>query len=260
MGQVALACDVMTDVITKGGDELQALAAATTYFASNGSAGWCYDFNATLFMTGPSTYTYQSCTQGFPNTAMLPERHTRRHTLVPPYKVHQKELESECRQIFGQDLPRLKVPAVAADVKRLLREVGGVVFTNGEFDGWAGGSFLSDEDVRPAAHSTVKTRQQQQQQSGAAASQGLPPASSISRRLAAAGSASSSSSSSTAAKARVAFVSYKGASHCTDTHNLAVHSPAQQPSSWARQRRRAMQYAQQFADRQRRSMLLQGSR
>jgi len=52
MGQVALACDVITDVITGGGDELQALAAATTYFASNGSAGWCYDFNATLFMTG----------------------------------------------------------------------------------------------------------------------------------------------------------------------------------------------------------------
>jgi hypothetical protein len=52
MGQVALACNVITDVITNGGDELEALAAATTYFASNGSAAWCYDFNATLFMTG----------------------------------------------------------------------------------------------------------------------------------------------------------------------------------------------------------------
>jgi hypothetical protein len=52
MGQVALACDVITDVITAGGDELEALAAATTYFASNGSAGWCYDFNATLLLTG----------------------------------------------------------------------------------------------------------------------------------------------------------------------------------------------------------------
>lgn len=52
MGQVALACDVITDVVTSGGDELEALAAATTYFASNGSASWCYDFNATLFMTG----------------------------------------------------------------------------------------------------------------------------------------------------------------------------------------------------------------
>jgi hypothetical protein len=65
---------------------------------------------------------------------MLPEKH-RRHTLVPSYKVHHKEIEQECRQIWGQDLPGLKVPAVAADVRRLLREVGGVVFTNGEFDG-----------------------------------------------------------------------------------------------------------------------------
>jgi hypothetical protein len=52
MGQVALACDVITDVITAGGDELAALAAAATYFASNGSAGWCYDFNGTLHLTG----------------------------------------------------------------------------------------------------------------------------------------------------------------------------------------------------------------
>jgi hypothetical protein len=52
MGQIALACNVITGVIKNGGDELEALAAATTYFAPNGSAGWCYDFNATLFMTG----------------------------------------------------------------------------------------------------------------------------------------------------------------------------------------------------------------
>jgi hypothetical protein len=66
---------------------------------------------------------------------MLPDNRHARHTLVPPYKVHHKELETECRQIFGQDLPDLKVPAVAVDVRRLVREVGGVVFTNGEFDG-----------------------------------------------------------------------------------------------------------------------------
>jgi hypothetical protein len=83
---------------------------------------------------GPGTYGYQSGTQGFPNTAMLPDRHTR-HTLVPPYKVHLKDLEEQCRQIWGQDLPGLKVPAVAADVRRLVQKVGGVVFTNGEFDG-----------------------------------------------------------------------------------------------------------------------------
>eukprot|EP00882_Tetradesmus_deserticola_P008518 GHRQ01008981.1.p1 GENE.GHRQ01008981.1~~GHRQ01008981.1.p1 ORF type:complete len:479 (+),score=114.98 GHRQ01008981.1:999-2435(+) len=137
MGQVALACDVITDVTTHGGGELEALAAAATYFASDGSSGWCYDFNTTLPMTDPSMYTYQSCTQGFPNTAMLPDRR-RRRTLVPPYKVHLQELQAECRQIFGQDLPDLKVPAVAADVKRLVQEVGGVVFTNGDFDGECG--------------------------------------------------------------------------------------------------------------------------
>lgn len=54
---------------------------------------------------------------------------------MPPYKVHRSELQAECRQIFGQDLPDLKVPAVAADMKRLVQDVGGVVFTNGEFDG-----------------------------------------------------------------------------------------------------------------------------
>jgi hypothetical protein len=93
-------------------------------------------FCALLFalVAGPGMYGYQSCTQGFPNTAMLPDRRPR-HTLVPPYKVNHKELENECRQIWGQDLPGLRVPAVAGDVRRLVREVGGVVFTNGEFDG-----------------------------------------------------------------------------------------------------------------------------
>jgi hypothetical protein len=52
MGQVALVCNIITDVVTAGGDELEALAAATTYFASNGSAGWCYDFNGTLHSVG----------------------------------------------------------------------------------------------------------------------------------------------------------------------------------------------------------------
>jgi hypothetical protein len=65
---------------------------------------------------------------------MLPDRHAR-HTLLPPYRVHRKELAAECRQIFGQDVPEMEVPAVAGEVQRLVEEVGGVVFTNGEYDG-----------------------------------------------------------------------------------------------------------------------------
>jgi hypothetical protein len=77
--------------------------------------------------------------------------------------------------------------------------------------GWAGGSYLSEEDVWPTTQlAAIQQQQQQQQQLISAPSQGASPALSISRRLAAAGQASSA-----AGKARVAFVSYKGASHCT---------------------------------------------
>lgn len=84
--------------------------------------------------------------QGFPNSAMLPDKGSK-HGLAPAFKVHPKELEQECRSIFGPELPRLKVPSIAANVKQLVRGIGGVVFTNGELDGWAGGSYLSHKDV-----------------------------------------------------------------------------------------------------------------
>lgn len=63
MGQVALVCDVIIDAVTAGNDELEALASVLTYLASNGSASWCYEFNATYYLTGPGTYSYQGCTQ-----------------------------------------------------------------------------------------------------------------------------------------------------------------------------------------------------
>jgi hypothetical protein len=78
--------------------------------------------------------------------------------------------------------------------------------------GWAGGSYLSAEDLWRSTQSSADKQQKQLQQlqATAAAGQG-PPAWSVARKLTT-GEVKGGSSSS---RAQVAFVTYKGASHCT---------------------------------------------
>jgi len=107
----------------------------------------------------------------------------------------------------------------------LLKEYGGVVFTNGDLDGWAGGSLgllpatelnvtvQSDKDIQVP----VPKKQDDFGKDG-----GLDEHS------------------------RVAFVVYRNASHCTDTHTNTWRTP-DEPPEWAKQRALAMDYAAAFA-------------
>jgi hypothetical protein len=45
-----------------------------------------------------------------------------------------------CRNVFGKSVKPLHAPGFARNFMQLLRREGGVVFTNGDLDGWAGGS------------------------------------------------------------------------------------------------------------------------
>jgi hypothetical protein len=55
--------------------------------------------------------------------------------------------------------------------------------------------------------------------------------------------------------ARVAFITYKNASHCTDTHTYAWQTPGE-PPEWKRQRAEAMTRAAEFAMATRQAELL----
>lgn len=65
LGQVALACDVITTTYDRTQNPLQAIVDASYYFRSNGSANWCYSFNSnhTLIAADPDAslraYSYQ---------------------------------------------------------------------------------------------------------------------------------------------------------------------------------------------------------
>jgi hypothetical protein len=65
LGQVALACDVITTSYDKTKSPLQAIVDVSYYFRANGSANWCYSFNSnyTLIVGDPDAtlraYSYQ---------------------------------------------------------------------------------------------------------------------------------------------------------------------------------------------------------
>lgn len=52
----------------------------------------------------------------------------------------------------------------------------------------------------------------------------------------------------------VAFIVYKNASHCTDTHTYAWQTPGE-PAAWKQQRAEAMDHAVAFANRERSAAL-----
>lgn len=82
--------------------------------------------------------SYQTCAEGCAWSSTLPAARGRPGRIAPPYRSPNKRaLQADCRKIFGADAPAAPdVPAFARDIESLLLRVGGVVFTNGELDGW----------------------------------------------------------------------------------------------------------------------------
>jgi hypothetical protein len=111
------------------------------------------------------------------------------NTLTPAYNVWAFNLRQECRQLFGRRIPERRSPAFMLDMQQLCK-TGSIVFTNGDLDGWAGGSFQSFKELQAAI---------------AAASASLRH-----------GGGYKGWDDGDAAR-RIAFVTYKGASHCTGT-------------------------------------------
>lgn len=138
------------------------------------------------------------------------------------------------RNIFGKHLPDLRGPGFARHIMPLLKEYGNVVFTNGDLDGWAGGSLGLLPNVEE---------------------EGGPDSGDMLYSSGSSGGASlmfdiENLDSKTAGLSQrhhnVAFVVYRNASHCTDTHTN-TWADRNEPPEWKKQRALAMDYAVEFA-------------
>jgi hypothetical protein len=201
--------------------------------------------------------------QGFVYSSAMPAAGSP-NTITPAYTVTLDQLRSECEQLFGSSLPPLKVPAVAdpTAVKALVRKVGGVVFTNGNADGWSGGSYYSYMDLVGPNYNAVADSDSVQILDGSAErrpavamseSEGLPELqqrngastadTSEAVEMPAAGATAEPSSK--RPKPFAAFVVYNGGSHCTDLNSRNFDNPAQ-PAEYVAQRAQAMDIAVRF--------------
>uniref|UniRef100_A0A383VGH4 Serine carboxypeptidase S28 n=1 Tax=Tetradesmus obliquus TaxID=3088 RepID=A0A383VGH4_TETOB len=263
--QVELLCELVADSIQQGSTPLEAVAAVNTYFQIANATG-CYKFDPTYILIGTSlaSYSYQCCTQGFVYSSAMPAAGSP-NTITPAYTVTPQQLRSECEQLFGNNLPPLKVPAVADPtvVKALVRKVGGVVFTNGNADGWSGGSYYSYLDLvgpNVAGVQGLDGRAERRPAAAAAAGEGsIDIWEEVQRQSAAPGTVVGSTEvegSTPAAAAAVepggkrpqpsaAFVVYDGGSHCTDLASRNFDNPAQ-PAVYVAQRAQAMDAAVRF--------------
>jgi len=126
---------------------------------------------------------------------------------------------------------------------KLLDREGGVVITDGGLDAWAGGSVgvdLSGDDVVQAQIAGAKqvdipARDGQswvKALSTAASSTAVDP--------------EAVDSSYKGAHLGVTFITYRNASHCTDTHTYAWQTPGE-PPAWKQQRADAMDRAAAYA-------------
>jgi hypothetical protein len=188
------------------------------------------------------------------------------NTITPAYTVTLDQLRSECEDLFGSKLPPLKVPAVAdpAAVKAMVRKIGGVVFTNGNADGWSGGSYYSYMDLagpnvifdniqssdgsaarKPGTAAVAAAAALEQQ--GAAGDVGLKD-SQQTLATAAGTAAAAAEANGKRPKPSAAFVVYAGGSHCTDLNSRNFVNPAQ-PAAYVAQRAEAMDAAVRFMQR-----------
>jgi hypothetical protein len=131
------------------------------------------------------------------------------------------------RNIFGKHVPQLHAPGFARHIMPLLQEYGNVVFTNGDLDGWAGGSL----GLLPVVG-------REQSSSSNVGSGALMYDISV--------DLDAKNGGLSAHHSHVAFVVYKNASHCTDTHTNTWADP-NEPPEWRKQRALAMDYAVGFA-------------
>ena len=127
------------------------------------------------------------------------------------------------RNIFGKHVPEIQGPGFARHILPLLKKHGNVVFTNGDLDGWAGGSL----GLLP-----IKPNNYQDSDPDAAVYEF--------------GNLDDKYGGLDKQKSRVAFVVYRNASHCTDTHTNTWDTP-NEPEKWKRQRAQAINYAVEFA-------------
>lgn len=107
-----------------------------------------YTYITDYYYDGIRSYVYQSCTQGMMWSSFLPASGSP-DTLAPATNVSVGDILKECRSLFGE-LPPFKPPTFTRNIKRSARQIGGIVFTNGELDGWGGGSVFGPRDFGPS--------------------------------------------------------------------------------------------------------------
>eukprot|EP00775_Hariotina_reticulata_P008145 gene8145-8338_t len=209
--------------------------------------GYCPGSNS---RSGQELLSHQ-CTQGFVDAGKLPAAGTP-DTFFPKISVTVAEIQQACDKLFGSAIPRLEAPRFAANLRRLIRKTGGVIFTNGEIDTWAGGSWLALSDVQQnynnssnSSSEVAKGRQLHAPADATVVALGSP--------------AMGANHLLVAAHAQVAFVVYRKSSHCTDVHNYNWAAP-DEPPLLKQQRAAAMDWvATSWGERHRRRKMLRMS-
>jgi hypothetical protein len=121
-------------------------------FNTNATQGNCYEFQPAPFKppvmaASNVSYLYQCCTQGAVTSSMLIRRPDKQDVYFKFPRPTEINLRRQCKSTFGDGVPALKPAEVMRKSYQLLEKVGGVVFTNGELDGWSGGSPRSAKDL-----------------------------------------------------------------------------------------------------------------
>lgn len=65
-------------------------------------------------------------------------------TLLPNYTITTPIIRTDCIRYFGSSVPGINSLPVMTDFYTKLRELGQIVFTNGDLDHWSGGSITSN--------------------------------------------------------------------------------------------------------------------
>ena len=148
------ACKTVSNFLNNDpGNYLGALSAVFKFHnISNFEEKHCLVFNEKYAIIGDpindpdsASYSYQCCSQGtvtaseFSSDGTLP-------SILPPLTIPDELILTECIKAYGPSVPKPKPAYVAVRFMEKLKEIGHVVFTNGDLDGWSGGSIL--ESIR----------------------------------------------------------------------------------------------------------------
>lgn len=154
----------------------------------------------------------QCCTQGTTYSSNMPASGSW-NTLTPAYPVQASSMARECSGLFGSQVPARATPPFMKSIKSLVLKVGNIVFTNGDLDGWAGGSYNSWKELLLGSEGAGSKAAAD---AGGAAAGDVPDSAAMAAATAGAeqGDTEHFIPHPGGSKA-VAFVTYKGASHCT---------------------------------------------